>query len=355
MTLYRIARPLLFCLDAEKAHGVSLQALKNGLLPAVGNAPDPILGVDLFGLHFPNPVGLAAGYDKNGEALAGLKGLGFGFLEAGSITPRPQAGNPKPRVFRLVEDAGVINRLGFNSKGLEVAAANFAARPQGIIVGANLGANKESPDRIADYVTGMRRLAPLASYVTVNISSPNTPGLRALQGRAELEELLGRLTETRRAMIAAGTPSFPIFLKVAPDLTQADIADIAAVVREMGIDALICGNTTITRPASLRSAAKGEAGGLSGQPLKSIALQTLKELYVATKGEIPLIGAGGIQDAADAYARIRAGASLIQLYSAMVYKGPYLAEEIARGLAKRLRADGFNSVRDAVGIDTPLA
>lgn len=355
MTLYRLARPLLFRLDAEKAHELSLLVLKNGFLPRVGNAPDPILASRRFGLDFPNPVGLAAGYDKNGEVLGALAGLGFGFLEAGSITPKPQPGNPKPRVFRLVEDEAVINRFGFNSKGLDVAAANFAARPRDIIIGANLGANKESADRIADYVTGMRRLAPLASYVTVNISSPNTPGLRALQGRAELEDLLGRLTETRRAMIGEGAAPFSVLLKVAPDLTDADVADIAAVVRETGIDGLIVGNTTITRPASLRSAAKEEAGGLSGQPLKPIALAALRKLYVATRGEIPIIGAGGIQDAADAYERIRAGASLIQIYSAMVYKGPYLAADIAKGLAARLRADGFVSLDAAVGVDTPIA
>ena len=354
MRLYRAARPLLFCFDAEKAHGLSLQALKNGFLPHVTNAPDPILAVEYFGLKFPNPVGIAAGYDKNGDVLAGLAGLGFGFLEAGSVTPKPQPGNPRPRVFRLVEDEGVINRLGFNSKGLDVAVRNFANRPAGGIVGANLGANKESEDRIADYVLGMERLAPLASYVTVNISSPNTPGLRALQGRAELEELLGRLTAKRAEMITAGAASFPILLKIAPDLTDADKSDIAAAVLEMQIDGLIIGNTTITRPSSLISATKAEAGGLSGQPLKPIALAALKDLYQATGGRIPIVGAGGIQDADDAYARIRAGASLLQLYSAMIFKGPYIAADIAKGLAAHLHADGFGSVREAVGVDTPI-
>ncbi|TNE37478.1 MAG: quinone-dependent dihydroorotate dehydrogenase [Alphaproteobacteria bacterium] len=352
---YSLLRPLLFQLEAETAHNFSLRALKSGLLLAVSNAPDPILKTRLFGLEFPNPVGLSAGYDKNGDVLDALAGLGFGFAEAGSVTPLAQDGNPKPRIFRLPEDQAVINRLGFNNRGLETAAANFGNRRKGFIVGANLGANKLSEDRIADYVTGMRRLAPLADYVTVNISSPNTPGLRALQGKAELEELLGRLMAARSDMTATGAASFPLLLKIAPDLTEDDKADIAAVALESGLDGLIVTNTTITRPETLRNVQKGETGGLSGQPLKELSLSVLKDMYRATSGKIPLIGVGGIQNVEDAYARIRAGASLIQIYSAMVYKGPYLAADIAKGLAACLKADGFSSIAEAVGVDTPLS
>lgn len=353
-SFYPIIRPLLFMLDAEKAHNLSIRALKNGLLPRVDNDIDPILSTELFGLRFPNPVGLAAGYDKNAEVLSGLAGLGFGFLETGSVTPRPQPGNPRPRIFRLRADNAVINRLGFNNKGLDVAARNLAARPKHIIVGANLGANKDSADRIADYVEGMERLAPVADYVTVNISSPNTPGLRALQGKAELQDLLGRIGEKRRDIMAEGVAYFPILLKIAPDLTDADKSDIASTVLEMDIDGLIISNTTITRPENLRDPQKSEVGGLSGQPLKLISLNVLKEMYRATQGRKPIVGVGGIQSAEDAYARIRAGASLLQLYTAMVYKGPYVAVEIAKGLAKLLRKDGFLSLQDAIGVDTPL-
>lgn len=354
VNFYHILRPILFSFDAEKAHNLSIRALKNGLLPRVENAIDPILETKVFGLQFPNPIGLAAGYDKNGEVLSALSGLGFGFLEAGSVTPRPQPGNPKPRMFRLTEDEGVINRLGFNNKGLDAAARNFDKRPASLIVGANLGANKDSIDRIADYVTGMEKLASRASYITVNISSPNTPGLRALQGRAELEDLLGRICEKRRQMTDEGTRRFPILLKIAPDLTDADKADIAAAVIDHQIDGLIISNTTITRPESLRNPQKKETGGLSGQPLKNIALAVLMDMYQATEGKVPIVGVGGIQSAEDAYARIRAGASLVQLYSAMVYKGPYVAADIAKGLAKLLRQDGFSSVNDAVGLDSAL-
>ena len=336
------------------AHNQSIRALKNGLLPHVDNAVDPILRTNVFGLDFPNPIGLAAGYDKNAEVLSGLSGLGFGFLEAGSVTPRPQPGNPKPRIFRLTQDEAVINRLGFNNKGLEEAAQNFEKRPPSLIVGANLGANKDSADRIADYVTGMERLAPRASYITVNISSPNTPGLRALQGRTELEDLLGRISKKRRSMIEKEAAFFPILLKIAPDLTDADKADIAAAVIDHQIDGLIISNTTITRPNNLIDPQKKETGGLSGQPLKNISLGVLKEMYQATRGKIPIVGVGGIQSAEDAYARIRAGASLLQLYTAMIYKGPYVAAEIAKGLAKLLREDGFGSLEDVVGVDTPL-
>ncbi|MCF8465837.1 MAG: quinone-dependent dihydroorotate dehydrogenase [Sneathiella sp.] len=353
--LYDMMRPVLFSMEAEKAHNLSIRALKLGLLPHVSNQIDPILRTELFGLTFPNPIGLAAGYDKNAEVLKEVSNLGFGFVEAGSVTPRPQAGNPKPRIFRLVRDEAVINRLGFNNQGLELAAKNFSGRDKAGIAGANLGANKDSDDRIEDYVLGMRKLAPLASYVTVNISSPNTPGLRALQGKGELEDLLGRLMDTRKNIVTEGATFFPILLKIAPDLTDQDKSDIAETVMAQGIDGLIISNTTITRLNTLLDPRKNEPGGLSGQPLKDISLSVLKDMYRATRGQLPLIGVGGIQSAEDAYRRIRAGASLLQLYTAMIYKGPYVAAHIARGLVQKLRADNFTSVKEAVGVDTPLS
>ncbi|MCR9213297.1 MAG: quinone-dependent dihydroorotate dehydrogenase [Proteobacteria bacterium] len=349
--LYSLLRPLLFTLSPETAHTLSIRALKSGLLPGVSQVADPILESKLFGLTFTNPIGLSAGYDKNAEAINGLEKLGFGFLEVGSVTPKPQPGNPQPRIFRLPEDRAVINRLGFNNGGLEVMAANLTARTHDHVVGANLGANKDSEDRVQDYVIGMHRLAPLVDYVTVNISSPNTPGLRTLHGREELTDLLGRLSEARKEMLAAGAENFPILLKIAPDLTDEDKADIASTVQEFAIDGIIIGNTTITRPEHVKHANKTEAGGLSGAPLKALSLSVLKDMYRATGGQVPLIGVGGIETAEDAYERIRAGASLLQIYTAMIYHGPYLAHDIALGLAERLRADDYANVSEAVGVD----
>jgi dihydroorotate dehydrogenase len=352
--LYRLAKPLLFCLDAEDAHNLSIKTLKFGLLPAVNSPPDQILQSKIFGLNFPTPIGLAAGYDKNAEVLDPLARLGFGFVEAGSVTPLAQAGNPKPRIFRLNSDNAVINRFGFNSQGLEVVAENFAKRRGNGIVGANLGANKNSSDRMQDYVLGMQKLAPLVDYVTVNISSPNTPGLRSLHGKQELDDLLGRLHETRAKMVSAGLRSFPLLLKIAPDLTDEDKADIAAAAHEFSLDGLIISNTTISRPQGLQGKHITETGGLSGAPLKSLALSVLKEMYKATNGKIPLIGVGGIDTAEEALTRIKAGASLLQLYTAMVYRGPYIAHEIGQELAKLLRAQNFSSLAECIGVDTPL-
>jgi dihydroorotate dehydrogenase len=335
--LYPLLRPLLFTLDPERAHGLTISALK--ALPAGHLEPD--LPIRVAGLDFPNPVGLAAGFDKNAEVFAQVLRLGFGFAEAGTLTPLPQAGNPRPRMFRLVEDRAVINRLGFNNEGQQAAKARLRARRHGI-VGVNIGANKDSLDRIADYAIGVRELAPLASYLTVNISSPNTPGLRALQDRGALDALLAAVMEAR----GAGGP--PIFLKLAPDLEREDIDDVAAVALERRVDALIVSNTTISRPA-LRSRHAAEAGGLSGAPLKELALARLRDFRSATDGAMPLIAAGGIASGADAYARIRAGASLVQIYSAMVYEGPGLARRIVRELKALLARDGFSNVAEAVG------
>lgn len=342
MGMTDIGAAILRGLDPEVAHRLALQALRAApLLPP--RPDDAILRTRLAGLDLPNPVGLAAGLDKNGEALHGLARLGFGFIECGSVTPLPQPGNPKPRLFRLTEDRAVINRMGFNNAGLEAFAARLAKRPRSIVVGGNLGANKDTEDKAADYVAGLRRLKGLADYVTVNVSSPNTPGLRALQGRAALDDLLGRLAEAR-----TGDPA-PVFLKVAPDLTPDEIAMIVEAAIAHGIDALIVSNTTLDRPETLRSKDRGEAGGLSGAPLKGRARFALASAAEAASSRLPLIAVGGIDSGEEAYARIRAGASAVQIYSALVFDGPGLVGRIKRDLAARLRADGFSSVSDAVG------
>ncbi|MES2833072.1 MAG: quinone-dependent dihydroorotate dehydrogenase [Pseudomonadota bacterium] len=328
-------------LDPETAHGLAIAALKISLLPAPP-ADDPILRTSLAGLDLPNPVGLAAGLDKNAEALSGLSRLGFGFVECGSVTPLPQPGNPKPRLFRLSEDRGIINRMGFNNAGLEAFAGHLSRRPSGCIVGANLGANKDQDDRAADYVAGLKRLTGLADYFTANISSPNTPGLRALQGRAALDDLLGRMAEAR------APNSGPLFLKIAPDLTADEIAMIVEASLAHRVDALIVSNTTLDRPDSLRSRFAAEAGGLSGVPVQARARAALSAAAEAANGRLPLIAVGGIDSGAEAYARIRAGATAVQVYSALIYEGPGLVSRIKRDLAARLRADGFSTVSEAV-------
>ncbi len=347
--IFRRLRPLLFRLDAELAHRLTIRLLR--LLPPTGPATcDSILRQRLFGLDFAGPVGVAPGFDKDAEVFDRMGRFGFAFSEVGTLTPQPQAGNPRPRLFRLVEDAAVINRMGFNNGGQANAFGRLARpRPKGLVVGVNIGANKDSEDRIADYVSGVGALGGLADYITVNISSPNTPGLRALQDRGALDSLLAAV------MAARGEGGPPVWLKVAPDLEPADVTDIAEVALAHGVDALIVSNTTITRPATLRSPLAGEGGGLSGAPLHDLSLQRLRDFRRATGGKIPLIGVGGISNADQAYARIRAGASLIQLYSALVYEGPMLARAINAGLVERLRRDGFMSIADAVGVDCALA
>lgn len=342
--LYALIRPLLFRFDAETAHGMALAALR-GRANRQPPASDPALTSTVAGLTFPNPVGMAAGFDKDGEVPDGLLSLGFGFAEVGSITPLPQSGNPKPRLFRLEEDRAVINRMGFNNGGADAAHARLSARAaRGGILGINIGANKDATDRIADYATGARMFSPLASYLAINVSSPNTPGLRALQDPAALEALLHGVIAARDATGARP----PVFLKVAPDLLPADIDAIARIAIELRLGALIVSNTTIERP-SLRSAHAGETGGLSGAPLRDLAQQRIADFRKATGGVVPLIGVGGIATAQDAWARIRAGASLVQLYSAMVYEGPGIAAAIHRGLLALMRRDGFSSVAEAVG------
>lgn len=342
MALTDLGAAALRLLDPETAHELAIHALRTAPLPTPA-ADDPILRTRLAGLDLPNPIGLAAGLDKNGVALRGLSKLGFGFVECGSVTPLAQPGNPKPRLFRLSEDRAIINRMGFNNAGLEAFADRLTGRPRNAVVGANLGANKDTEDKAADYVAGLIRLKGLADYVTVNVSSPNTPGLRALQGRAALDDLLGRLAEARN-----DDPT-PVFLKVAPDLDAAEIGLIVEAALDHRIDALIVSNTTLDRPDSLRSADRGEAGGLSGAPLKARAAAALAAAAEAAAGRLPLIAVGGIESGADALTRIRAGASAIQIYSALIYEGPGLVGRIKRDLAARLRAEGFATVAQAVG------
>jgi dihydroorotate dehydrogenase len=342
MGLTDLGATLLRTLDPETAHQLAIKALRFAPLPA-SPVDDPVLHTRLAGLDLPNPIGLAAGLDKNGEALHGLARLGFGFVECGSVTPLPQPGNPKPRLFRLSEDRAIINRMGFNNAGLEAFADRLAHRPRTAVIGANLGANKDTEDKAADYVAGLVRLKGLADYVTVNVSSPNTPGLRALQGRAALDDLLGRLAAAR-----GGDPT-PVFLKIAPDLTADEIAMIVEASLDHGLDALIVSNTTLDRPDSLRAPDKGEAGGLSGAPLRARALDALRAAADASAGRLPLIAVGGIDSGAEAWVRIRAGASAIQVYSALIYEGPGLVSRIKRELAERLRAEGFSTVSEAVG------
>jgi len=354
--LFDLFRPALFALDPEQAHRLAIRALS--LLPARPPARPGPLAVEVAGLAFPNPVGVAAGFDKDAEVPDALLGLGFGFTEVGSITPLPQAGNPRPRLFRLVEDEAVINRMGFNNAGAGVALARLAARHggQGVgrqgagrpgVVGVNIGANKDSSDRTADYATMARLAARHASYLAVNVSSPNTPGLRALQDEGALAGLLDAVIAARDEAAGQGTPP-PVFLKVAPDLTPADVDAIARIALDRRLGALIVSNTTVSR-SGLASRHRGETGGLSGAPLKAMALRRLREFRKATGGAIPLVGVGGIASAEDAFERIRAGASLVQLYTAMVYAGPGLGGAIVKGLERLLRESGFASIAEAVG------
>jgi len=345
---YALFRPLLRALTPESAHRLTLAALAAGLGGRAATADPPILAQRVWGRNFPNPIGIAAGFDKDALVPDALLRLGFGFAEIGTVTPRPQPGNPKPRVFRLDEDGALINRLGFNSGGLDRVVARLERRRgHGGIVGVNIGRNRDSADAVADYAEGVRRTAALADYLVVNVSSPNTPGLRDLQARGVLEDLLRQLLAVRSETGA----SVPLLVKIAPDLSADERADIAAVALAAGIDGIIVANTTVARPPGLRSRAAGEAGGLSGRPLFAPSTALLGEMYRLTEGRLPLIGVGGVASAADAYAKIRAGASLVQLYTALVFAGPALLGRIKTGLADLLRCDGFASVREAVGAD----
>ncbi|MCW2314848.1 dihydroorotate dehydrogenase [Rhodoblastus acidophilus] len=340
--------PLLRGLDPERAHNLTIFGLANLPLPPALE-DDPLLAQNVFGLDFPNPVGMAAGFDKEAKVPDALLKLGFGFTEVGTLTPRPQPGNAKPRLFRLPEDRGVINRFGFNNAGHLRARERLLERAaRGGVVGVNIGANKDSTDRAADYVAGVKTFADLASYFTVNISSPNTPGLRDLQQAGALDDLLARVIAARDEA-ADDLPRRPVLLKIAPDLTLHDLDDVVRVARERGVDGMIVSNTTLARPDSLRGEAQGETGGLSGAPLFTLATRMLAQTFTRVEGQFPLIGVGGVDSPEAAWAKIEAGASLIQLYSALVFEGLGLVGRIKQGLIERLRARKLDGVGPAVG------
>ena len=346
--LYQSAFTLLDRIDPERAHRLAIAALKTGVIRGDLRADPPSLAQTVFGLAFPNPVGLAAGFDKDGEVYRQTLGLGFGFVELGSVTPKPQPGNPRPRLFRLTRDHAVINRMGFNNQGIEAMAARLRGRdPMRGIVGVNLGKNKDQADAAADYAAGTRALGPFADYLVINVSSPNTPGLRALQSRDALAALIAAVLEARALLKRRP----PLLLKVAPDLVDADRRDIAEVALAAQLDGLIVSNTTIARPAGLDPRFAQEAGGLSGRPLFEPATEVLGDLYRRTGGRLPIVGVGGVASADDAYAKIRAGASLVQLYTALVFEGPGLVGRIKNGLAALLKRDGFSTVAEAIGVD----
>jgi dihydroorotate dehydrogenase len=338
-------RQALFTLDPETAHGLSITALKTGM-PICAPAPqDARLALRIAGLDFPNPLGMAAGYDKNAEVPDALLGLGFGFAEVGTVTPLPQQGNPRPRIFRLVADGAVVNRLGFNNEGHARCLERMTARKtRPGIVGVNIGANKDAEDRIADYEAGIRRFAPLASYLTVNISSPNTPGLRDLQGRERLAELLARVVEARRQAVGEPARATPVFLKIAPDLTEADLDDVAAEVLDKGIDGLIVSNTTLARDGLSSRAHAREPGGLSGRPLFARSTAVLARMRRRLGPDVPIVGVGGVDDTETALEKIRAGADLVQLYTGMIYRGPSLAGRIVRGMLKFAEQEGLTTI-----------
>ncbi|MBI1181451.1 MAG: quinone-dependent dihydroorotate dehydrogenase [Alphaproteobacteria bacterium] len=355
--LYAMGRRFMMRLEPEQAHRLTLKLLKSPAALLLGGCADPPeLETTFMGIRLPNPVGLAAGFDKNAEVPDAMLRVGFGFVEVGTVTPRPQQGNPPPRVFRLMEDEAVINRIGFANDGADVVTRRLserraASRPGKI--GINIGANRDSEDRIEDYVNGLKRFSGLGDYYTINISSPNTPGLRGLQSRDQLKLLLDRLLAVREQMSRVRRP--PLLIKLAPDLTDAECEDVAALALQHEVDGLIVGNTTISRPEGVASPLRDETGGLSGRPLKSLALRNLRLMYALTGGRVPLVGVGGIASGEDAYERIRAGASVVQLYTALVFEGPGLVVRIKQDLAALLRRDGFASVAQAVGADAPAA
>jgi dihydroorotate dehydrogenase len=338
-------RPLLHCMDAETAHGLTIKALKTGLGGSAKISSPPNLATSCFGLNFQNPLGLAAGFDKNAEVPDAMLALGFGFVEVGTVTPRPQEGNSRPRLFRLSEDRAVINRLGFNNEGHAAVLERLRRRKHKPgILGVNIGANKSSTDRISDYVAGISVFSAVASYFTINISSPNTPGLRNLQSAAELPTLLKRLNEARQAQ----QRQVPMLLKIAPDLDADEMKAIAECCLTSAVDGVIISNTTLSRPV-LQSPHAKETGGLSGAPLFDLSTQQLARFYVLTKGKIPLVGVGGIANAERAWSKICAGASLLQLYSALVFQGPELVQEILSGLSRKFTEKKFTKLDEAVG------
>ena len=351
MDYFSLAKPLLYMIEPEEAHDMALRALACGMLPRQPEFKSDRLKTKLAGLQLDNPVGLAPGFDKNAETINRIFDHGFGFVECGTVTPKWQAGNPRPRLFRLKKQQAVINRLGFNNRGLEPFVERLQLRTSKGIVGANIGKNKDSEDAVADYVTCLEAVYAHADYVTINISSPNTEGLRDLQEQDALIKLVGSVYGARKKQIEAGQKKKPIFVKIAPDLNDAQKEAIADIAHKRNLDGLIVSNTTITRPDVGELPPRMQQGGLSGKPLFALSTDVLRDMYRLTKGKTPLIGVGGIASADDAYAKIKAGASAIQLYSALVYQGMGLVTKIKRGLDAKLEQDGFKSIRDAVGVE----
>ena len=348
--LFSIARPFLHLLPPEMAHELSFCAVRYGFLPSGKISTDPIISQNIFGLEFKNPLGMAAGFDKNAVAINSLLKQGFGFVEAGTVTPLPQSGNERPRVFRLSEDHAVVNRLGFNNKGLEYFIRHFYRRDKKLgIAGANIGKNKDTEKAVDDYVRALHTVYPHADYITINISSPNTKGLRDLQQREALSGLLVELSKARSDATVHHGKRVPLLLKIAPDIDYRQQEDIAEALLLYAIDGLIISNTTISRPASLISKNRNESGGLSGKPLFQLSTMVLAEMYKLTGGKIPIIGVGGISSAEDAYTKIRAGACLVQLYSALIYQGFSLVRDINNQLPQLLRRDGFTHISEAIG------
>lgn len=355
MKIYPHLRPLFFCLPPEFAHNLAICALQNRLLFEAPPVKYSALETNILGLCFKNPLGIAAGFDKNAVAIDGLLVQGFGFVEAGTVTPLAQPGNPKPRLFRLVEDEAIVNRLGFNNDGIKAFVKNFSRRDKNKgVAGANIGKNKNSDDAVADYIACMKAVYPHADYITVNVSSPNTQGLRDLQKGEALDALLGAMIKVRNEQVVAGEKSVPLLLKIAPDLDGAEKEHIAQTALAHGIDGLIISNTTVLRPERLQSGLAGEPGGLSGKPLFDLSTQTLSDMYRLTQGKMALVGVGGIASARDAYQKIRAGASLLQLYSALIYQGFGMIHELCEGLIECLKRDGFSHISESVGADVKI-
>lgn len=353
MSLYEILKPVIFKLDPEFTHDVALLALRLNCINAKPFQEMPALKTRVFGLNFRSPVGLAAGLDKNACAIKSLAALGFGFVEVGTATNLPQTGNAKPRLFRLAQDQAIINRFGFNNKGANIFVQNLRAYMENgggnVVIGANIGKNKDCDDAVADYLLMLGKTYGNSDYITINISSPNTPGLRDLQGKTALTELIVAIMARRRQLIAATGKNIPILLKIAPDISEYQTQDIVDVALAQKIDGLIVSNTTVGMRADLQSKHKDEVGGLSGKPLFGLATKVLQDIYGLTKGKIQLVGVGGIFSAEDAYLKIKSGASLVQIYSGLIYKGPGLIDEINQGLVKLLKQDGFSNITEAVG------
>jgi dihydroorotate dehydrogenase len=347
--VFEFARPLLLALDPERAHALTLAALEAGLYPRPAAADEPSLSVAVWGLSLPNPLGVAAGFDKDGRVPDRLLAMGFGHAEVGTLTPRPQEGNPRPRVFRLVRDHALINRLGFNNAGHAAALVRLGGRTPSGVVGVNVGANRDASDRAADYLSGLQAFYDVASYIAINVSSPNTPGLRDLQAPAVLDDLLARVLAARETLVAAGRPKRPVVVKLAPDIAEADLEPIARVLTARGVDGIAVSNTTLAREGLAEMVLAKEAGGLSGRPLFRRSTAMLARVYLLTGGRIPLVGIGGIDSGAAAIAKIEAGATLLQLYTGLVYEGPGLLARIKRELAAYLRRENLRRVTDATG------